>query len=176
LELLHEVAPKAVRIAVLVNPAGPGGAAFVAQDITQAAHSLGLQVMALTASTTSEIEAAFTGLVHDKADALFVGPVPFFGSRRVQIATLAARHGIPAAYLNRSFVEAGGLMSYGTDSAEWRRQVGIYVGRILKGAKPAELPVMQSTKFELVINIKTAKALDLTVPPTLLAIADDVIE
>jgi putative tryptophan/tyrosine transport system substrate-binding protein len=176
LELLHELAPKAVRIAVLGNPAGPGGAVPVPQDIAQAAHQLGMQITTLAASTSSEIEAAFTTLVRDKADALFVRPDPFFRSRRVQLATLAARHGIAATYSARSFVEAGGLMSYGTNTAEWHEQLGIYVGRILQGTKPADLPVMQSTKFEFAINLKAAKALGLSVPPTLLAIADEVIE
>jgi putative ABC transport system substrate-binding protein len=142
----------------------------------QGARSLGLQVTPLTASTSDEIEAAFAKLLHEQADALYVGPDPFFESRRVQFARLAAQHGIPAAYSTRAFVEAGGLMSYGTDSAEWHRQVGVYVGRILKGAKPTDLPVVQSTKFDFAINLKTAKALGLTVPPTLLVAADEVIE
>jgi putative ABC transport system substrate-binding protein len=176
LELLHELPPKAVRVAVLVNATGPDGGDSVPRDIAQAAGSLGLQLTTLTASTSGEIEAAFTKLVHHQADALFIAPDPFFVSRRVQFATLAARHGIPAAYSTRSFVEAGGLMSYGTDTAEWHRQVGVYVGRILNGTKPADLPVVQSTKFDLAINLKTAKTLGLTVPPILLVTADEVID
>jgi putative ABC transport system substrate-binding protein len=176
LELLHELVPTAVRIAVLINAAAPGRVGPLPRDMEQGARSLGLQVTPLIASTGGEIEAAFAKLVHEQADALFVEPDPFFVSRRVQFATLAARHRIPAAYSTRGFVEAGGLMSYGTDTAEWHRLVGVYVGRILKGAKPTDLPVVQSTKFDFAINIKTAKALGLTVPPTLLVVADEVIE
>jgi putative ABC transport system substrate-binding protein len=173
LELLHELVPKAVRVSVLINAVGPRS---VPPEIVRAAQTLGLMVTALTARTEGEIDMAFMKLVHDKADALFVEPDPFFVSRRAQFATLAASYGIPTAYSVRSFVEVGGLMSYGTDTAEWYRQVGIYVGRILKGAKPADLPVVQSTKFDFALNLKTAKALGLTVPPTLLVAADEVIE
>jgi len=130
----------------------------------------------LKARTSREIEAAFATLERERADALFVAPDAFLGSRRVQVATLAARHAIPAAYPDRMFVEVGGFMSYGTDLAEAYRQVGIYTGRILKGAKPADLPVIQSTKFAFAINLQTARALGLTVPPDLLSIADEVIE
>jgi putative ABC transport system substrate-binding protein len=176
LELLHELVPKAVRIAVLAYSTRADDAEFVPRDMREAARSLGLQITTLRASTSGEIEAAFETLAHDPADALFVAPDAFFASRRVLLATLAARHGIPAAYSGRSFVEAGGLMSYATDTAEWPRQVGVYVGRILKGSKPADLPVVQSTKFDFAINLKTAKALGLTVPDKLLALADEVIE
>jgi putative ABC transport system substrate-binding protein len=172
LELLHELVPKAVRIAVL----GSAGADPVGGSIAKAAQSLGLRLLPLTARTSDEIDAAFTTLVRDQADALFVRPDPFFGSRSGQFAALAAQHRIPAAYSQRGVVEAGGLMSYGTDTDEWRRQVGVYVGRILQGAKPTDLPVVQSTKFDFAINLKTAKALGLDVPPTLLAIADELIE
>ena len=161
LGLLHELVPKAVRIAVLVNPANAPTAEATLRDIPEAARAIGLQIQVLNASTSREIEAAFATLVRDRADALFVGPDGFFTSRRVQFATLAARHGIPATYASREFVEAGGLMSYGTDLLDMYRQVGVYAGQILKGAKPADLPVVQSTKFEFVINLQTARALGL---------------
>ena len=135
-----------------------------------------MQIQVLKASTNREIEAAFTTLVRDGVDALFVAPDTFFVSRRVQFATLAAHHRIPAAYNGRDFVEVGGLMSYGTDRVDTYRQVGAYTGQILKGAKPADLPVLQSTKFEFAINMQTARALGIEVPATLLAIADEVIE
>jgi putative ABC transport system substrate-binding protein len=176
LELLHQLAPKAVRIAVLVNAKGPGGAESMPQDLVRASAQLGIQLTELTASTSGEIEAAYTALVRDQADALFVRPDPFFDSRRIHLVTLAARHGVPAAYPDRSYVEADGLISYGPDSAEWKRQVGVYVGRILNGTRPADLPVVQSTRFELAINLKTAKALGLIVPPTLYALATELIE
>ena len=164
LGLLHELVPKAVRIAVLVNPANAPSAEATLRDIPEAARALGLQIQVLNASTSREIEAAFATLVRDRADALFVAPDGFFTSRRVQFATLAARHAIPAAYSTREVVEAGGLMSYGTDIPDMYRQVGVYTGQILKGAKPADLPVVQSTKFEFVINLQTARALGLDVP------------
>ena len=164
LGLLHDLVPKAVRIAVLVNPANAPTAEATLRDIPEAARALGLQIQVLNASTSREIEAAFATLVRDRADALFVAPDGFFSSRRVQFATLAARHGIPAAYSLREFVEVGGLMSYGTDILDCYRQVGVYTGQILKGAKPADLPVVQSTKFEFVINLQTARALGLEVP------------
>jgi putative tryptophan/tyrosine transport system substrate-binding protein len=176
LGLLHELVPKAVRVAVLVNPANAPTTEATLRDIPEAARAIGLQIQVLNASTRREIEAAFATLVRERADALFVATDTFFISRRVQFATLAARHGIPAAYSTRDEVEAGGLMSYGTDIPDMWRQVGIYSGQVLKGAKPADLPVVQSTKFEFVINLQTARALGLEVPPTLLARADEVIE
>jgi ABC-type uncharacterized transport system substrate-binding protein len=176
LGLLHELAPRAVRVAVLINPGNVPSAEATLRDLPEAARAIGLQIQILNASTSREIEAAFATLVRDRADALFVAPDTFFISRRVQFATLATRHGIPAAYSTRAEVEAGGLMSYGTDIPDMWRQVGVYAGQILKGAKPADLPVVQATKFEFVINLQTARALGLEVPPTLLARADEVIE
>ena len=176
LALLHELVPKAVRIAVLVNPANVPATESTLRDIPEAARAMGLQIQVLNASTSSEIEAAFATLVRDRADALYVAGDVFFTSRRVQFATLAASYRIPASYPSREAVEAGGLMGYATDRAGMYRQVGAYAGQILKGAKPADLPVLQSTKFEFVINLQTARALGLEVPPTLLARADEVIE
>jgi putative ABC transport system substrate-binding protein len=176
LGLLHELVPKAARIAVLVNPADPRTAETTVRDISEAAPALGLQVRVLKASTVREIEAAFATLAREPADALFIGNDAFFGSRRLQFAIMAARQGIPTVHSNRQHVEAGGLMGYGTDIADMYRLVGLSAGQILKGAKPAELPVVQSTKFEFSINLITAKALGLTVPPSLLASADEVIE
>ena len=176
LGLLHDLVPKAVRVAVLVNPANAPIAETMLREVPQAARAIGLQIQVLNASTSREIEAAFATLVRDRADALFVAPDAFFVSRRVQFSTLAARHGIPAAYTTREDVEAGGLMSYGTDILDMWRQVGVYTGQILKGAKPAELPVLQSTKFEFVINLQTARALGLEVPNSLQLLADEVIE
>jgi len=176
LGLLHELVPKAVRIAALINPSNAPVADAALREIPEAARAIGLQIQVLNASTSREIEAAFATLVRDRADALFVAPDGFFISRRVQFATLAARHGIPAAYSTREEVAAGGLMSYGTDIADMWRQVGAYTGQILKGAKPADLPVLQATKFEFVINTQTARAIGLDIPPTLLARADEVVE
>jgi putative tryptophan/tyrosine transport system substrate-binding protein len=175
-ELLHELVPKAARMAVLVNPANIPTAEAALRDVPEAARAIGLQIQVLNASTSREIEAAFAALVRDRADALFVAADGFFNSRRVQLAIMAARHVIPAAYSSREYVEAGGLMNYGTNLLDAYRQVGVYTGRILKSAKPADLPVVQSSKFELVINAQTARTLGLTVPPTLLARADEVIE
>jgi putative ABC transport system substrate-binding protein len=176
LELLHALVSKAVRFAMLVNPENVPIAARTLREVPEAARALGLQIQILNASTKDEIEAAFDTLVRDKIDALFVAPDPFFISQRDQFATLTARYRIPAAYSTRDDVEAGGLMSYGTDNQEMYRQVGIYTGQILKGAKPAELPVLQSTKFEFLINLKTAKALGIEVPNSVLLLADEVIE
>jgi putative ABC transport system substrate-binding protein len=176
LGLLHELVPKSVRFAVLVNPANVSAVEPTLREIPAAGRSLGLQIQVLNASTSREIEEAFATLVRDRADALFVAPDSFFQSRRVQFATLAARHAIPAAYSVRQYVEAGGLMSYGTDILDTFRQTGVYTGQILKGAKPTDLPVLQSTKFEFVINLQTARALGLEVPPQLLASVDEVIE
>ena len=156
--LLHELVPKAVRVVVLVNPTNAPSAEATLRSVPEAARALGLQIQVLHASTSRDIEAAFATIVSDRADALFVGPDGFFNSRRVQFATLATRYGIPAAYASREIVEVGGLMSYGTDLLDMYRQVGVYAGRILKGANPADLPVVQSTKFELVINLQTAKS------------------
>jgi len=176
LGLLHEMVPKATRIAVLVNPANAPTAATTLRAMPEAARAIGVQIQFLNASTSREIEAAFATLMREPADALFVAPDGFFNSRRVQLATLAARHAIPTIHANREAADAGALMSYGTDLADMFRQVGVYAGSILKGAKPADLPVLQSTKFELVINLQTARALDLEVPPMVLARADEVIE
>jgi len=176
LGLLYALVPKAVRVAVFVNPANGQNAETTLGDVQEAARTIGLQIHALNASTSRGIGVAFATLAHERPDALFVAGDAFFASRRVQFAALATRDRIPAAYAERDFAEAGGLMSYGTDIAEMFHQVGIYTGNILKGTKPADLPVIQSTKFEFVINLGTARALGLTVPPTLLAIADEVIE
>jgi putative ABC transport system substrate-binding protein len=176
LGLLHDLVPKAVRIAVLINPANATAAETTLRDIPEAARPLGLQIQILNASTSREIEAAFATLVRDRADALFVAPDGFFGSRRVQFATLAAHHRVPVAYVLREFVEAGGLMSYGPNILDVFRQVGVYTGQILKGAKPADLPVVQSTNFELVINAQTARLLGIEVPNALQLLADEVIE
>jgi putative ABC transport system substrate-binding protein len=176
LGLLRELVPSAARIAVLVNPADAMRAESTLRDVEAAAHSIGLPLRVLNASTSGEIEEAFATLVREGPDALFVGPDPFFYNRRVQLVVLAARRGVPATYAVRDYAEAGGLMSYGTDVADTYRQVGVYTGRILKGTKPADLPVVQSTKFELVINLQTARAFGIDVPPTLLARADEVID
>jgi putative ABC transport system substrate-binding protein len=175
LGLLHELVPAATRVGLLVNPnyplTGP-----VTRDVIAAASAIGFAIDVVPASDSREIEAAFATLVRNKAGALLVGPDAVLLSRRLQLATLAARHAIPAVYNVREYAEAGGLMSYGTNQTERYRQVGIYTGQILKGAKPADLPVIQSSKFELVINLPTARAIGLEVPATLLARADEVIE
>ena len=176
LGLLHDLVPKAVRIAVLVNPTNVPITEATLRDIPAAARTLGLQIQVLNASTSREIEATFATFAREPADALFVAPDGFFVARRVQLALLAMRHGIPTSFTNRSFVEAGGLMSYGTDVADMFRQVGVMTGQVLKGARPADLPAMQSTKFEFVINLITANALGLEVPPGVSARADEVIE
>jgi putative ABC transport system substrate-binding protein len=168
--------PAATRVAVLVNPANAANAESTLRDVGPAVRAMGLQIQVLNASTSREIEAAFATFVRERPDALFVGPDPFFHSRRVQLAVLAARHTVPAAYSQRDYAEAGGLMSYGPNVTDAWRQLGVYAGRILKGAKPADLPVMQASKFELVINLPTARTLGLDVPPMLLGRADEVIE
>jgi putative ABC transport system substrate-binding protein len=173
LALLHDLVPKAVRVAVLVNPAVATNVEATVQD---AARALGIEVQVLNATTSGEIDAAFAAMARLGADALLVQAGSLFNDRRVQLATLAARDRIPAAYGIRDIVAAGGLMSYGTKLEDTWRQVGIYTGNILKGAKPADLPVVQSTKFEFVINLQTARLLGIDVPPTLLALADEVIE
>jgi putative ABC transport system substrate-binding protein len=173
---LHELVPKAFRLAVLVNPANAASAETTLRQVQEAARTFGLQMLVFSASTSREIEAVFALLAGDRPDALLVAGDAFFGSRRVQFATLAAHHRIPASYSQRDYVAVGGLMSYGTNDADRYRQVGVYAGNILKGAKPADLPVMQSTKFEFVINLQTARLLGIEVPETLLAIADQVIE
>ena len=176
LELLRDLVPAATRVAVLVNPANAANAEPQLRDVEPAAGAMGLQIQVLSASTSQEIDAAFATFVRERPDALFVAGDPFFVIRRVQLATLAARHAIPATFGSRDIAEAGGLMSYGANVLDAWLQQGVYAGRILKGAKPADLPVIQSTKFELVINHQTARMLGLTVPPTLLATADEVIE
>ena len=176
LRLLHDLVPKAVRIAVLVNPANPPTAEPTLRAVQESASAIGLQIQILNASTINEIDAAFAILARERPDALFVGPDGFFSSRRVQFVTLTARDKIPASYSIREDVAAGGLMSYGTDIADTFRRVGVYTGTILKGAKPADLPVLQLTKFEFVINMQTARALGIEVPPGVLSIADEVIE
>jgi putative ABC transport system substrate-binding protein len=176
LRLLHDLVPKAVRVAALVDPANKLVTASTLQGVQEAAPAIGLQIQILNASTIGEINAAFAALARDRADALFVAGSTLFIDRRVQLATLTAGHTIPAIYSDRDYVTAGGLMSYGTDLAEMFRQVGVYTGRVLKGEKPADLPVLQSTKFELVINIQTAQELGIEVPQNVLSIADEVIE
>jgi putative tryptophan/tyrosine transport system substrate-binding protein len=176
LGLLRDLVPGAVRIAVMINPGNVVTAETALREVQKAADAFGLQIRILNASNRGEIDAAFAAMSVERAEALFVAPDFFFHSRRVQLATLAARNAIPATYANRDYAEAGGLMSYGTNVTDSFRQVGVYVGRILRGEKPADLPVTQSTKFEFVINLRTARALGLDVPPGLLVAADEVIE
>jgi putative tryptophan/tyrosine transport system substrate-binding protein len=176
LDLLRDLVPGAARVGVLVNPANATSTESTLRDMAAATHTIGLQIKVLNASTSLEIEAAFASFMRERPDVLFVGNDAYFYTRRVQLTHLATRHTIVATYSQREFAEAGGLMSYGTSIMDAYRQIGVYAGRILKGAKPAELPVVQSTKFELVINLPTARMLGLTVPPSLLAIADEVIE
>jgi putative ABC transport system substrate-binding protein len=163
-------------VAVLVNPANVVQTEITLRDVEPAARAMGLQIQVLNADTSREIDAAFTTLARERPDALFVASTAYFTSRRVQLVQLAARHAIPAAYVGRQYVEIGGLMSYGANLVDAWRQLGAYVGRVLKGAKPADLPVEQHMKFEFVINLKTAQALGLTIPPTLLFQADKVIQ
>jgi putative tryptophan/tyrosine transport system substrate-binding protein len=176
LELLRELVPGAARVAVLVNPANAAMAESALRDVQPAARAFGLQIQVLNANTSGEIDAAFATFGRDRPDALFVASSPYFTSRRIQLVQLAARHAIPAAYPGLQYVEVGGLMSYGASITDAFRQSGAYAGRILKGARPADLPVVQSSKFELGINHQTARMLGLTVPPSLLATADEVIE
>jgi len=176
LQLLHELVPAATRVAVLVDPTNTTNARTTLAEAESAARAMGLQIQALDARNGREIGAAFAPFERERPDALFVATGPLFTVRRAQLATLAARHLIPMASANRQITEAGGLMSYGPNIAEGFRQVGIYAGRILKGEKPADLPVVQSNKFELVINAETARILSLPVPPSMLAAADEVIE
>src|SRR5262245_19908386 len=176
LELLRELVPGAARVAVLVNPANAGQTESTLRDVQSPAPAVALQLQVLGANTSGEIDAAFATFGQGRPDALFVGSSAYLSSRRVQLVQLAARHAMPAAYVGRQYVEHGGLMSYGANLADAWRQLGDYTGRILKGAKPADLPVVQASKFELVINHQTARMLGLDVPPMLLARADEVIE
>ena len=176
LELLRELVPSATRIAVLVNPAEATNTESTLKDVDSAANAMGLQIKKRNASTSREINETFADFARERPDAIFIGPDAFFTARRVQLALLAAFHRLPVIYPLRPYTEAGGLMSYGSDIVDAYRQVGSYAGRILKGATPADLPVVRASKFELVINLQTAKLLDITVPPSLLARADEVIE
>ena len=176
LELLRELVPGAARVAVLVNPANAAIAETTLRDVEAGARAMALQIQVLNASTSREISAAFATLGRARPDALFVGPGAFFVTRRVQLAHLATRHAVPAIYAEREYVEVGGLVSYGASLTDAYRQVGVYTDRVLKGGKPADLPVVRATKFELVINAETARILGLTVPDKLLVAADEVIE
>ena len=176
LELLRELIPQAAAVAVLVNPASPNIFETTSRDIEPAARAMGLQIKLVRASTGPEIDAAFATFARERPDALFVGNDAFFNSRRVQLVQLAAHHRLPAIYSGREYSEIGGLISYGTNIGDAYRQAGLYAGRILKGAKPGDLPVVQSSKFELVINHQTARTLGLSVPDKLLVAADEVIE
>jgi putative ABC transport system substrate-binding protein len=176
LEILRELVPGVARVAVLTNPANFATTESTLSDMTAAARSMGLQVQVFNANTSGEIDAAFATLVRERPDAVFVSGAPLFTSQRVQLILLATRHLVPATYAGRQFPEIGGLMSYGASLADAWRQVGVYTGRILKGAKPADLPVVQASKLEFVINAHAARVLGLTVPPSLLARADEVIE
>jgi putative ABC transport system substrate-binding protein len=176
LELLRELVPGAARVAVLVNPANTANTETTLRDVEPAARAVGFQIQVLNADTSREIDAAFATIVRDRPDALFSASSPYFTSRRIQLVQLAARHAIPATYPGRQYVEVGGLMSYGANVADAWRQLGVYTARILKGIKPADLPVVQASKFELIINHQTARMLGLTVPDKLLAAADEVIE
>jgi putative ABC transport system substrate-binding protein len=176
LELLRELVPTAKRIAVLVNPANVAIAEPTVRDIGTAAHAMGLQIRLLNADNSGDIDAAFATFAHERPDALFVASTPLFHSRRVQLVHLATRYAIPAIYALRDYAEVGGLITYGASLTDAFRQLGIYTGRILKGMRPTDLPVVQSTKFEFVINAQTARTLGIDVPPSLLARADEVIE
>jgi ABC-type uncharacterized transport system substrate-binding protein len=176
LELLRALVPDAMRVAVLLNPAEPTIEAANRRDVEAAAAAMGLHLRIVNAGTIAELDAAFGALATDRPDALFISSGPFFADRSVQLAQLAARHAIPAIGSNRRFSQVGGLITYGTSLTDAHRQAGVYVGRILKGANPADLPVVQSTKFELVVNASTARMLGIGMPPALLATADEVIE
>jgi putative ABC transport system substrate-binding protein len=176
LELLRALVPAAARVAVLVNPANARSAETTLRDVEPAARAMGLKIQVLNASTSGQIDAAFATLARERPDAVFVGIDLFFTSRRVQLVNLATRHAFPAIFTNRESTEIGGLISYGSNIADAWRQAGAYAGRILKGAKPADLPVVQASKFELVINAQSARMLGLAVPPSLLSTADEVIE
>jgi putative tryptophan/tyrosine transport system substrate-binding protein len=176
LGLLRELLPAASRVVVLVNPADPIRLETIVGEVKTAAGVIGLQFQVMNASTSREIDTAFATLAAAPPDALFVGPDPFFYNRRSQLALQAARHAVPASYAIRDYAEAGGLMSYGANITDSYHQAGVYAGRILKGAKPADLPVIQPTKFELTINLRTAKSLGLNISDNLLMLADEVIE
>jgi len=176
LELLRDLLPRAVRIAVLVNPADARLTEIQLKDVSAAARSMDLQIQVHNADSSAEIDAAFATMGRERPDAVLVGTTPFLNGRRVQLAQVAAFHRLPAIYAGREYVEVGGLLSYGSDIVDAYRQVGVYVGRILKGAKPAELPIVQANKFELVINAQTARMLGLTVPASLLNRADETID
>jgi putative ABC transport system substrate-binding protein len=176
LELLREIVPAATRVAVLVSPSNAATYESTVRDTAAAARAMGLQVQVLNADSSREIDAAFATLARERSDALLLDSTPFFLSRRAQLVNLASRLAVPAIYIDRAFAEIGGLMSYGASLTDAYRQVGVYTARILKGTKPADLPVVQSSKFELVVNAQTARMLALTIPPTLLSIADEVIE
>jgi putative tryptophan/tyrosine transport system substrate-binding protein len=176
LELLRELVPALARVAVLLNPVEATIAASNLRDVETAAHTMGIQIQVFNASTSGELDAVFARIANDRPDAVFISSGAFFTSRRVQLAHLATHHRIPAIHGSRFYPEVGGLISYGASVPDSHREAGVYVGRILKGAKPADLPVVQATKFELVVNAHTAKLLGLTVPPSLLATADEVIE
>jgi putative ABC transport system substrate-binding protein len=176
LDLLRELVPAARRIAVFVNPANPQRADVMAKEVQTAAQAMGMDTRVFSTGTADEINVAFATFERERPDALFVQPDPFFPTRRVQLANLASRHALPSSFSVREIVEAGGLMSYGPSTLVALHQAGAYAGRILKGAKPADLPVLQSTRFELVINVQTAKMLGLAIPATVLARADEVIE
>jgi ABC-type uncharacterized transport system substrate-binding protein len=176
LELLREMVPAAKRLAVLVNPAQATNTESTLQEVQAGAQAMGLQIRVLSVGTNREIDTAFAGFEHERPDALFVGSGTLFSGRRVQLTQWAAHHRMPASYAGREYVEAGGLMSYGSNLLDAHRQIGLYAGRILKGAKPADLPVVQSSKLQLIINAQTARVLGITVPPVLLSTADEVIE
>jgi putative ABC transport system substrate-binding protein len=176
LGLLHELLPRATRFAVLVNPDNPVVAGSAIAELQTAASLIGAQIMTVRASSNDEIDAAFANISHEQIEGLLVSPGPLFGNRRVQITTLAARHSMPTMFYDRVFAEVGGLISYGSSLADQYRQTGVYIGRVLKGERPLDMPVMQATNFELVINLATAKTLRIDVPAMLLARADEVIE